>query len=44
VRQASSPLALTTDFFNDQQGRPPSAAEAELLEAALAQALRGGER
>ncbi|MCT0199069.1 exonuclease SbcCD subunit D [Synechococcus sp. CS-1325] len=44
VRQASSPLALATAFFADQQGRPPSDAEAELLEAALAQALRGGER
>jgi exonuclease SbcD len=37
-------LALATAFFADQQGRPASTEEAELLQAALAAAERGGER
>jgi exonuclease SbcD len=44
VREARSPLALATAFFADQQGRPASTEEAELLQAALAAAERGGER
>jgi exonuclease SbcD len=44
VRQASSPLELATAFFRDQQGRPASQEEADLLQAALAAAGRGGER
>ncbi len=44
VRQARSPLQLATAFFSDQQGRPPSGPEADLLAAALAAAERGGER
>jgi exonuclease SbcD len=44
VRQARSPLELASAFFADQQGRPASAEEAELLQAALAAAGRGGER
>jgi exonuclease SbcD len=44
VRQARSPLELASAFFADQQGRPASTEEAELLRAALAAAERGGER
>lgn len=44
VRQASSPLALATAFFADQQGREASAAEARLLQEALESVRRGGER
>jgi exonuclease SbcD len=44
VRQARSPLELASAFFADQQGRPASTEEAELLQAALAAAERGGER
>jgi exonuclease SbcD len=44
VRQARSPLELASAFFADQQGRPASAEEAELLQGALAAAGRGGER
>ena len=44
VRQARSPLELAGAFFADQQGRPASAAEADLLQAALVAAARGGER
>jgi exonuclease SbcD len=44
VRQASSPLELATAFFRDQQGRPASQEEADLLQAALTAAGRGGER
>ncbi len=44
VRHARSPLQLATAFFADQQGQPPSEPEADLLEAALTAAERGGER
>jgi exonuclease SbcD len=44
VREARSPLALTSAFFSDQQGRDPSAEEAALLTAALGAAVAGGER
>ncbi|WP_216902445.1 exonuclease SbcCD subunit D [Synechococcus sp. CCY 9618] len=44
VRQARSPQELTAAFFADQQGRPASAQEAELLQAALRAADKGGER
>ena len=44
VRQARSPLDLTTAFFSDQQGRSPNAEEAALLAEALAAAAAGGER
>ncbi|MFI0404015.1 MAG: exonuclease SbcCD subunit D, partial [Cyanobium sp.] len=36
VRQASSPWDLASAFFADQQGRPASTAEAQLLKEALA--------
>ncbi|MEB3265098.1 MAG: exonuclease SbcCD subunit D, partial [Cyanobacteriota bacterium] len=35
IRQATSPLALASAFFADQQGRPASEAEEGLLRAAL---------
>lgn len=35
VRQAATPLELLTAFFNDQQGRPASPAEEQLLRQAL---------
>ncbi|MEB3260411.1 MAG: exonuclease SbcCD subunit D [Cyanobacteriota bacterium] len=41
VRQASSPLALLTTFFAEQQGRPATALEEQLLSRALEAA--GGE-
>jgi len=44
VRQARSPLELTTAFYADQQGRPARAAEAQLLREALEAASRGEER
>ncbi len=44
VRQATSPLALATSFFADQQGREASEAEAELLQKALEAVSKGGER
>ena len=44
VRQATSPLALATAFFTDQQGREASEAEAELLQEALEAVGKGGER
>ena len=44
VRQATSPLALATSFFADQQGREASEAEAELLQEALEEVSKGGER
>jgi len=44
VREARSPLQLASAFFADQQGRPATAAETELLEAALTAAGHGGER
>ena len=44
VRQATSPLALATAFFADQQGREASEAEAELLQEALEAAGKGGDR
>ncbi len=44
IRQATSPLALASAFFADQQGRPASGAELELLRAAIEAAARGAER
>jgi exonuclease SbcD len=44
VRQASSPLDLAAAFFEDQQGRPASPAEAKLLRDALAAAGQAEER
>jgi exonuclease SbcD len=44
VRQASSPLDLAAAFFEDQQGRPASPAEAKLLGNALAAAGQAEER
>ncbi|MCX5931376.1 MAG: exonuclease SbcCD subunit D C-terminal domain-containing protein [Cyanobacteria bacterium] len=44
VRQANSPLDLTSAFFADQQGRNASEAEASLLRQALEAAARGGQR
>jgi len=44
VRQARSPLELALAFFGDQQGRPASEVESELLRQALDAAGRGGER
>ena len=44
VREAVSPLELSLSFFADQQGRPASDAEAELLRRALEAGARGGER
>jgi exonuclease SbcD len=44
VRQATSPLALATSFFADQQGREASEAEAELLQEALEAVGKGGDR
>ncbi len=44
VREASSPLALASAFFADQQGRETEPAEAELLRAALAAAGQGETR
>ncbi|MCP9801549.1 exonuclease SbcCD subunit D [Synechococcus sp. RedBA-s] len=44
VRQATSPLDLTSTFFADQQGRSASEAEASLLRQALEAAARGGQR
>ncbi|MFM7653295.1 MAG: exonuclease SbcCD subunit D [Vulcanococcus sp.] len=44
VREAATPLELTLSFFADQQGRPASEAEAELLRRALEAGARGGER
>ncbi|MBM5822979.1 MAG: exonuclease SbcCD subunit D [Cyanobacteria bacterium K_Offshore_surface_m2_011] len=44
VRQATSPFALATSFFADQQGREANEAEAELLREALDSVGRGGER
>lgn len=44
VHQATSPFALAMSFFADQQGREANAAEAELLQEALAAVGRGGER
>jgi hypothetical protein len=35
VRQATSPLALLTAFYSEQQGRPASAVEERLLRRAL---------
>jgi exonuclease SbcD len=43
VRQASSPLALLTAFFDDQQGRPATPAEHQLLRQALEAAGRHGD-
>lgn len=44
VKQASSPMDLATAFFQDQQGRPASPAEAKLLHDALTAASRAEER
>ncbi|MGA1303197.1 MAG: exonuclease SbcCD subunit D [Cyanobium sp.] len=44
VRQARSPLGLTTAFYTDQQGRPAKQAEAALLKEALEAASRSEER
>lgn len=44
VREAASPLELSLAFFADQQGRPASTAEAELLRRALEAGSRDGER
>ena len=44
VREAASPLELSLSFFADQQARPASDAEAELLRRALEAGARGGER
>ncbi|MFM7311781.1 MAG: exonuclease SbcCD subunit D C-terminal domain-containing protein, partial [Cyanobium sp.] len=43
VRESVSPLELSLAFFADQQGRPASAPEVDLLRRALEAALRGGE-
>jgi hypothetical protein len=42
VRQAASPLDLLTAFFTDQQGRPATAIEEQLLRRALEAAGGGG--
>ncbi|MEB3352543.1 MAG: exonuclease SbcCD subunit D C-terminal domain-containing protein, partial [Cyanobacteriota bacterium] len=44
VRRARSPLDLGLAFFADQQGRPATGDEAELLRQALEAAARGQER
>ena len=44
VREARSPLALATAFFQDQQGREAAPEEAELLRQALEAAGRRGEQ
>ncbi len=44
IREARSPLELAGLFLADQQGRPASAAELDLLRLALEAAGRGGER
>jgi exonuclease SbcD len=44
IREARSPLELAGLFLADQQGRPASAAELDLLRLALEAAGRGRER
>jgi len=44
IREARSPLELAGLFLADQQGRPASTAEMDLLRLALEAAGRGGER
>ena len=44
IRDARSPLELAGRFFADQQGRPATAAEQELLRLALERCGRGEER
>jgi len=44
IREARSPLELAGRFFADQQGRPATAAEQELLRLALERCGRGEER
>jgi exonuclease SbcD len=44
IRDARSPLELAGRFFADQQGRPATAAEQELLRMALERCGRGEER
>lgn len=44
VRQATSPLALATSFFSDQQGREVSEAEVQLLQEAFDAVRKGGEK
>jgi len=44
IREARSPLELAGLFLADQQGRPATAAELDLLRQALDYAGRGGER
>ena len=44
VHEATSPLALSLAFFADQQGRPATAAETELLGRALEAGAPGAER
>ena len=44
IREARSPLDLAGLFLADQQGKPASAAELDLLRLALEAAGRGGER
>ena len=44
IREARSPLELAGLFLADQQGRPATAAELDLLRLALEAAGRGGER
>jgi exonuclease SbcD len=44
IREARSPLELAGLFLADQQGKPASAAELDLLRLALDAAGRGGER
>jgi exonuclease SbcD len=44
IREARSPLELAGLFLADQQGRPATAAELDLLRLALETAGRGGER
>jgi exonuclease SbcD len=44
IREARSPLELAGLFLADQQGRPASTAELDLLRLALEAAGRGGER
>ena len=44
IREARSPLELAASFFADQQGRPPSVPEQELLRQALDRASRGPQR
>jgi exonuclease SbcD len=43
VRQARSPLELLSAFFHDQQGRPATPAEQQLLRQALEAAGRNGD-